>query len=318
MKKLSSLVVTSVLLLLFGATLGGVGGCGGGTGGGGGSTPSIANGLDLPPGTNAILSVRTVTSSAPPALTIDTGSGTLELTTCLLGIDEIELETAETADNTEVEIDLEGPFVVDCVNETVENLGTSNVDDDADDDGEEDSEDTDDDNDGVPDAEDDDDDNDDVADADDSVMDEIEILDAVELVPGCYAEIEADLDRIDVEDGIDPASPLAGNSLFLEGTLDGQCVRVIADFDEEFEIESDPCIEVTDTSITSFILSFNPGACFQGLDLSGATTDAEGCIVLSNDSNQELFQQCRDNVKAAAEFENDEDGDGIPDDEDTD
>lgn len=314
-----SWTATGFFLVAIAGLSGFTGGCGGaaaaGSGGTGGSTPAVANGLNLPEGTNALLSVRMATPSAG-ALTLEVSAGTVEITTALMGLKEIELETAETADDTE--IDLEGPFVVDLNNGTVENLGSSRIDDDADDDGVEDADDSDDDGDGTEDSSDADDDDDGVADSDDSVMDEVEIFDALELPAGVYTEIQAKLDRIDLEDGIDPASSLAGNSLFIEGTLAGQAFRVIADFDEEFEIENPAGITVDDASIASFILTFNPAAWFEGIDLSAADQDADGVVVLDNDNNTALFEQFRDNVKTGAEIENDEDGDGTPDDEDLD
>ncbi len=313
MKTFKVLLAAGIVFTLAGISAG----CSGtGTGGnnGGGTSPSLANGLDLPPGTNALLSVRVATPSAG-ALTLETSAGTAEITTALMGLKEIELETAESADDSE--IDLEGPFIVDLNTGTVENLGSSRIDDDADDDGVEDADDDDDDGDGTEDSSDADDDDDGVADSDDSVMDETEIFDALELPTGVYTEIKAKLDRIDLEDGIDPASPLAGNSLFIEGTLAGQPFRVIADFDEEFEIENSAGITVDNTSIASFILTFNPAAWFDGVDLSAADQDAEGVVVLDDTHNTDLFEQFRDNVKASANIENDEDGDGVEDDDDS-
>lgn len=286
-------------------------GCGGS---GSGGSSSLPNGLDLPAGTNALLSVH-VSGASPAALTLDAGGKTVELTTALMGLSEVKLRTASTTDAEAEELSLEGPFVVNLETGTVENLGTSNIDDDCDDDGIEDSDDTDDDNDGTSDSSDSDDDDDGVADDDDSVMDESEIVDALELPAGTYTKIEAKLDKIEDGDGIDPASPLLGKSLYIEGTFDGIPFRVTADFDEEFEVENPEGIVVEDGSIASFILSFDIAGWFEGIDLSAAETEG-GVVLLDSGHNQALFEQFRDNVKATMDLENDSDNDGIPDSED--
>lgn len=294
-------------------------GCSGASGTGGtGSTAPVANGLDLPAGTNALLSVHVSGGSGTAALTLDVGGKTVELTTALIGLSEIELRTESMSDEEATEIELEGPFIVDLNNETVENLGSSHIDDDSDDDGIEDSDDSDDDGDGTADSSDSDDDGDGVADSEDSIMDEIEIFDALELPVGTYTKIEAKLDKIEEGDGVDPASPMADRSMYLEGTYDGTPFRVTADFDEEFEVENAAGIVVDDASITSFILSFNVAGWFDGIDLSTAVAEGDGTVLLDNDHNQALFQDFRDNVKATMDLEHDEDDDGTPDDEDDD
>ena len=316
----ASWAATGFFLVAIAGLSGFTGGCGGaaagGSGGTGGSTPAIADGLDLPEGTNAILTVHTSTAT-PAALTVETSAGTVEIDTALLGLKEIELETDEEGES-ETDIDLEGPFVVDLVNDTVENLGTSNIDDDCDDDGVEDSNDTDDDEDGIDDSEDSDDDGDSVADTDDSVMDESDIFDALELPVGTYTEIKARLEPIDVEDGIDPASPLAGKSIYVVGSLEGQPFRFEADFDDEFVVQDETGIVVSDSSIASFVLTFNVAGWFDGVDLSTATVDSDGVVVLSDESNTEIFNQIKENIQSSSEIENDDDGDGTPDDEDLD
>ncbi|HSA58955.1 MAG TPA: hypothetical protein VLJ37_04650 [bacterium] len=280
----------------------------------GGSNGGSSDNLNLPAGTNALLSVY-VSGSGPAALTLDAGGKTVEITTALMGLSEVKLRTASTTDTEATELSLPGPFIVDLEAQTVENLGPSHIDDDADDDGIEDSKDSDDDGDGTPDVSDSDDDGDGVADEDDYVMDECSIVDALELPAGTYTKIEAKLDKIEDGDGIDPASPLAGKSLYIEGTFDGTPFVVTADFDEEFEVVNPAGIVVEDGSIASFILSFNLAGWFEGIDLSAAETEG-GIVLLDSGHNSALFEQFRDNVKATMDMENDSDDDGIPDSED--
>lgn len=309
MRKIYGVLTVCAVLLM-------AAGCGSnGSGGGAGGETSNYNGLTVPKGTNAVLRAY-VNGSSASALTLDADGQSLEVDIALVGLSEVKLRTAETTDAEAAELSLPGPYVVDLVAGTVENLGASRIDDDSDDDSIEDSEDIDDDDDGVEDSEDIDDDDDGIMDDDDVVMDESEIFDALELPAGLYTKIEAKLDKIEEGDGIDPTSPLAGKSIYIEGTLDGTPFRVTADFDEEFEVENPSGILVEDGSIASFILSFDVAGWFAGLDLSAAEASEDGLVFLDSEHNQELFEQFRDRVKARMDLENDSDDDGIPDIED--
>lgn len=286
-----------------------IAGCGGAAGNGGGneadSPASVADGLDLPEGTNALLSVQVSGGTGAAALTLDVDGKTVELTTALIGLSEIKLRTSSMSDEEAAETELEGPFIVDLNSETVENLGSSGIDDDSDDDGIEDSDDSDDDGDGTGDSSDSDDDNDGVADSGDRIMDEIEIFDALELPVGTYTKIEVKIDKIEEGDGVDPESPMLDRSMYIEGTYDETPFRVTADFDEEFEVENAAGIAVDDTSIASFILTFNVAGWFDGIDLSTAVAEEDGTVLLDADHNEALFEQFRENVKTTMDMEED-------------
>lgn len=262
-------------------------------------------GLGLPDGANAILSTRTVALSAPTALTIDTGTSIIDFDVALIGLREIELETAESTDDGHEEFDLVGPFVIDLATETAQNCGTYNIDDDADDDGISDINDTDDDNDGVADSSDPDDDNDGVPDAEDSVMGDNEILDAMELIPGTYVEIEMKIDDVSAEDCPDlAASPIIGNAVYAEGTIDGTPFVYEHEFDVDFETQNPDGIVVDDGSIASFILSFDLSAWFAGIDFSEADV-TDGVILIDNDHNTDIRDQIKANIEEAAELDSD-------------
>lgn len=317
MKDTNKLLLFATILTFASGALAGCGATGGsGTAGTTDtSTPSFTSGISLPSGTNALLSVHVTGTSPASALTLDVGGRTLELTTALMGLSEVKLRTASTTDSEAAEIELQGPFIVNLDTQTVENLGSSHIDDDADDDGVKDSADTDDDDDGVVDASDSDDDNDGVADAEDHVMGETEVFDSLDLPAGTYTKIEAKLDKIEEGDGIDPANPLVGKSLLIEGTFDGQAFRVTADFDEEFEVENPDGIAVSDTSIASFILTFDIAQWFNGINLSTAEIGGDGVVLLDSGNNASLFEQFHDNVKATMDLKDDSNDDGTPDDE---
>ncbi|HEX5036224.1 MAG TPA: hypothetical protein VFX30_03605 [bacterium] len=287
--------------------------CGAGaTGSGGSASTPITSGVALPAGANALLTVNVASPSAA-ALSLETAAGPAEISSAFLGLREIELKTSSEGDDSG-ETELKGPFVVDLNALTVQNLGSSNIDDDADDDGSRDDSDTDDDSDGTPDSADMDDDGDGVPDSEDHVMGESEIVDAIALPPGTYTEIEAKLAKVTAEDSIDPSHPLAGKSVYLEGTLNGQAFVISGDFDAKFEVENSAGIAVTDGSIASFVLTFDPAAWFDGIDISTAEKDAGGVILLDAEHNATLFEQFQANLAHSAKMESDDDHDGIGDD----
>lgn len=287
--------------------------CGtGATGSGDSVSTPITRGIPLPAGANALLTVNVASSSAA-VLSLETAAGPVEISTAFLGLREIELKTGSEGEDSG-ETELKGPFVVDLNALTVENLGSSNIDDDADDDGSRDDVDTDDDSDGTPDSSDADDDSDGVPDSEDHVMGKSEIVDAIALPPGTYTKIEAKLAKVTAEDGIDPSHPLAGKSVYLEGSLNGQAFVISGDFDAEFEVENSAGIAVTDTSIASFVLTFDPAAWFEGIDLSTAEKNADGVVLLDAEHNATLFDQFKANLAHSAKMEADDDHDGIGDD----
>lgn len=241
-----------------------------------GSDQGIASGLNLPAGTNALLSAYTSTSTAPAALTFESGATTIELDTILVGIKEIKLKTVDMSDQEAMDFELTGPFVVDLATDTVINCGTSN--------------------------------------SDDPLLDETPIFDALTLPAGTYVELKARLDDVTLVDCPDLiGSPLIDNSLYMAGTVDGTPFTFQEEFDTDFVVKDPSGIAVDETSITSFILTFNVANWFDGVDFAGADKNGDGVIVIDSISNQDLQDLIKQNVEDTAELENDADIDGIPD-----
>lgn len=242
----------------------------------GSSNQGIAAGLSLPTGTNALLSAYSATPSSPAALTFEGGQGTIDLTTVLVGIREVKLKTAEMSDLEATDYQLTGPFVIDLANDTVVNCGTSN--------------------------------------SDDPILDETPIFDVLTLPAGTYVELKARLDDVTLVDCPDlVGNPLIGSSLYMEGTVNGTPFTFREEFDTDFVVSDPNGIPVDDTSITSFILTFNVANWFDGVDFSGADKNGDGVIVIDSVSNQDLQDLIKQNVEDTAELENDADIDGIPD-----
>ncbi len=316
--------IRSVLLL--GALL--VVGCDFGAADGSGSDSVLTKGLSLPPGTNAILAVKsTAAKSSQDAGSLPAAQSIagVTLTTAMVVLEEIELETvaeaaadAESGDDDEdegAEVELEGPFLVDLVNETVMNLGSSHIDDDADDDGVDDVADDDDDGDGESDEADEDDDNDDVPDEEDQTLGETPLFDALDLPAGTYSSVEFELSPLDADEAPAPDHPMIGLSVFVSGTINGVPFEYCGSFEEEMEFSSSNGIVVDDHTLATFLLTFDPLSWFAGVDPAAGTLSEDGVLRMCGDENAALAEIVRQAIRERARLGSDEDGDGDDDDD---
>lgn len=210
---------------------------------------------------------------------------------------------------------LEGPFVVDLINETVVNHGTTFINDDADRDGTPDIEDDDDDGDGVPDQLDTDDDNDGIPDQDDHTLGDSSLLDAVTLSPGQYSRIKFQMNPLDA--AVAPGDPMTGFSILVSGSIDGVPFRYCGRYTEDFKVQSLTSIAVTDGSVASFLLDFDPVSWFDGVDPAAGELTADGMLEMCDDSNAALGQIVHDNIHQLVKLAEDDDGDGVDDSEQT-
>ncbi len=289
------------------------------------NTSVLTKGITLPPGTNAILAIKSTAGVSTVAAKASSVSAqiigdTVTLDSALIVLKEIELRQACNAETGEegLEFELEGPFLVDLVNNMVRNLGTSHIDDDADDDGVEDIDDDDDDNDGVPDDEDDDDDGDGIDDDDDQTMGETQLFDAVELPEGIYHRIEFKLDKLDAEDAPDSNPEMIGFSVRVMGSImsaDGMVsMEYCASFEEELKFRSNDGIVVEPGIVATFLLTVDPTGWFAGVNpADGMLTD--GVLVICGDSNPDLAEVVRNNIHERGRLGHDDDGDGDDDDD---
>lgn len=191
-------------------------------------------------------------------------------------------------------VKLVGPFLVDLVNETTENLGLSNIDDDADDDGIKDADDDDDDNDGVPDDIDDDDDGDGIPDHRDQVMGRCKIFDAMSLPPGVYRHLKFKMHRLNAERFGLVEHPMEGLSAWVTGTIDGVPFEFRHRFNESFKFSSRVGIEVVDGEISTFLLTIDVASWFAAVDVTTAELQDDGSILIdARLSNQRLANMIR-------------------------
>ncbi|MDO8631249.1 MAG: hypothetical protein Q7R41_12225 [Phycisphaerales bacterium] len=313
-------------ILLLCASL--VAGCGVGAPNPSGSDSILTKGLNLPPGTNAILAVKSTSAkSSQDAGSLPTAQSiaSVTLTTAMLVLEEIELETvaeaaadAESGDDDEgegTEVELEGPFLIDLVNATVMNLGSSHIDDDADDDGVGDVEDDDDDSDGESDDADEDDDNDGVLDDEDQTVGETPLFDALDLPAGTYSSVEFKLSPLEADEAPAPDHPMIGLSVFVSGSINGVPFEYCGSFEEEMEFSSSNGIVVDDNALATFLLTFDPLGWFANVDPAEGTLSEDGVLRMCGGENAVSAEIVRQAIRERARLGSDEDGDGDDDDD---
>ena len=299
-------------------------GCGFGSGTGAGTQSVLTKGLDLPPGTNAVVAVKSTASgsavNAKSFSPLAQATPGVSLDTAMIVFDEIELELLTDSmeagdDEDDGEVELEGPFLVDLVKETVQNLGESNLDDDTDDDGVDDVDDDDDDGDGELDADDDDDDNDGVPDDEDQTVGETRLFDALELPPGTYGRVRFKVEPLEEDDAPASDHPMVGLSVLASGSMDGVPFEYCGSFEATFELDSSAGIVVDTDAVATFLVTVDPVGWFEGLDPSVGTLSEDGVLRICGDSNSELGEMVQAAISQRARLGRDEDGDGDDDDD---
>ncbi len=288
----------------------------------------LTKGLTFPPGTNAILAVKSTVGRSASAGSAKSAATSAQLTRTLV-IDSAQVVFAEVKlhsaadgvddggedDDEGTKIELDGPFLVDLVAETVLNLGTSNLDDDADDDGVRDVDDSDDDSDGVPDDVDDDDDGDGIPDVDDQTVGETRVFDALVLPPGTYRRIKFKMDRLDADDAPEPDDPMIGLSVLVAGSIDGVPFEFCTGLKQSFEFRSSAGIVVDDGSLATFLLTIDPLSWFAGINVALGTLSDDGVLRVCGDDNPDLVDAVVRAIKTSARLGRDDDGDGDDDDD---
>lgn len=299
-------------------------------------------GLELPAGANAVVSLQTNTTASSGAARglAAQDAPNVVIDTAVLVLGEIQLNLADddpndvsddpndmSDDPNDMEDDgdsvkLVGPFLVDLVNGTSENLGLSNIDNDADDDGVTNVNDDDDDGDGTNDDADDDDDNDGVPDDDDQDVDSSKIFDAMQLPPGVYKHIKFRMRRLDAEAVGMPGHDMDGLSARVTGTIDGVPFEYRTRFNEQFKFSSQMGIEVVDGEIATFLLTLDVARWFADLEYSDDMLEDDGSLLIdASENNSGLANDVRRNIKSSSHFgphyvedELDDDGDDGADD----
>ena len=316
--------------LVFGVVF--LSGCGSGTDGtpSGGVQSVLTKGLDLPPGTNAVVAVKSTAAAnatnAKSYAPLAQGTPGVALDTAMILLKEIKLElltdSGQAGDDVEGDdeeenddVELEGPFLVDLVDQTVQNLGHSNLDDDSDDDGVSDVDDDDDDGDGELDADDNDDDSDGVPDEEDQTVGETRLFDALELPPGTYGRVRFKVAPLEQDDAPHADHPMMGLSVLASGSMDGVPFEYCGSFEATFALDSSEGIVVDTDAVATFLVTVDPLGWFADLDLSVGTLSDDGVLRICGDSNVELGDMIRAAISQRARLGRDEDGDGDDDDD---
>jgi hypothetical protein len=107
---------------------------------------------------------------------------------------------------------------------------------------------------------------------------------------------------------------LLNESVYLAGTVTIKSVAtpfsVSLDSDEQVMLNTADAFKVDSTIANSLVVGFNPSNWFTGVDLSAATKETDGSIVLSSKSNPSLLEGIKNNIKSQTKFGKDKDGDG--------
>ncbi len=131
------------------------------------------------------------------------------------------------------------------------------------------------------------------------------------LTPGFYEEIEIELARTLTDN----------NTMFIvfkykPDTGDSVTVEFSTKETLEFEFEDDNGFEITEGSLTNFLVLINLDKLFNGVDLSKATVSDDGNIYINDTSNSGLAKIVKDNLDDSCEGGEDDDDDDDIDDND--
>lgn len=149
-----------------------------------------------------------------------------------------------------------------------------------------------------------------------------------EIPADTYDGIRFVMHKTDAADLADPNDPLADRSIYIAGTIDkGDGAGPIEfemwhDTGENFDITGVNGIVVDENGVNDMVVDFHLNTVLSGVDLFTAELDATTGTYLihrasDSDINGDLADQLKENIKTAADFGKDADGDGVlGDDED--
>ncbi len=133
---------------------------------------------------------------------------------------------------------------------------------------------------------------------------------AANIVPGVYEEIEIDLNPI--MDG--ELTMFIAFDYTPGGAAEPVKYEYSNDYRLEYELEDYNGIEVNREILNQILVLFDLDALFSGVDLDGATADADGVVRINDGSNSGLAKQIARNLKSVMEAGEDHDDDGEFDD----
>jgi len=135
-------------------------------------------------------------------------------------------------------------------------------------------------------------------------------LGEVEIPAGTYKEIEIVLHK--ENDGLEETHSLFDRSIYIAGTINGTNFEMWHDTGENLEIESDEGISIDEGTNNDLVVDFKLGSLLDNIDLTTATDgDGNGTIEISpssadGDTNQDLAETLKENIKSIADFLKDE------------
>lgn len=146
----------------------------------------------------------------------------------------------------------------------------------------------------------------------------------VDMLPGTYEEIELEIEVADEQNGLSidaPLPELATYSLILEGQYTATSsepitFKLTAALDEEIELKADPAqsLEINADTMNDLIIAFRLRQWFNFTN-DGTFSNApvvDGQLILDSENNLQsaLLEEILENIKASADFGEDENDDG--------
>ena len=135
---------------------------------------------------------------------------------------------------------------------------------------------------------------------------------------GSYSEVDV---KLSPDESLDAACPLAGESVYLAGSVSCGGADIpftfVSALDEEIEIEGPNAFVVGDDPLEELIVLFQLDLWLDGVDLCSAEVGDDGAIRIDEENNSSLQAEIEANISSSLDAGEDEDGDNeLEDDED--
>jgi len=123
----------------------------------------------------------------------------------------------------------------------------------------------------------------------------------VEIEPGEYSKIKFKIDNVLPD----------GNSILIYGTYKYNNIsfdfEFTTDITQEFEIENENGLQISEGDISQFILLIDIKSLFAGIDITNLEFDTDNVVRINLSSNAELSKVISHNLNSAMHFEKDHD-----------
>jgi hypothetical protein len=119
-------------------------------------------------------------------------------------------------------------------------------------------------------------------------------INMLQVQPGTYDRLKL---KIEPQEGFRPGPTGRKVSTILCITLDGKNIEYRDDTYDTFELRPDGGVVVEPGRLSHFLVTFDIGAWFDGIDVSGLSPDGSGIVHINERSNSDLQNTIRDRIK---------------------